>query len=717
MENNENNYELFLKAEPTPETEMSYEEAVSKPVSKQPVQQNIFQSQQDEENKYGYEMVYKAGQEEQQEQSYDQIPDSKTKGAFRYALQPAIGATNFTGYGVATNAWDMLGTGEAIAEMQKWEDGREAELRKKFPTAPWTDKPAFDKDSYMAALEEARGTLPTVDNIASFIEKHTGAPLEARNKAQRLLRLFGSGGKVTPGGFGSKTIGAIVAPTISTTAQKIGVPEPVADFIGLGVAAGVPKPGIEIVKKPSGMKAKAFENIQKETKVSPFQYKIIKKSIEKDVKKLTTDLIEKESQTARILKSDPSYPMRIEETFEEVKILAKDIPDTIPKKDIRNSYIERRNANVKKAKGISPDEFEQGYATESAKLARTISGKEKVSMSQLVEQYRKNNKSFKELYEPGQSKGKNRAKMEALLDYNKTIAEVFEKKYPNSEFNNLFKYSNKKFSELMDLNKINEFMNAVFGKEKINYKVANEFIKDSRIQKSFRNILGKDGLKDMKQIMNDFLPTERAMSLLKASNPLGFKDSMKMFGKWTVSPMWGTLAGITKGARILRNQLFTLPQFRITLKDALKDFKAGKITQAKSKFHKLNSIERQTYEKVKNYYQEVHKKNPTFKNKKILDEIYAANPEKTLSDNKLKTLEKTTKTVNVNISNIHSNIQKLQKEINETLRLKLLEDSKPYRVNKIERESQKLYRNSLDNKSEKLHRKMQKEMMKLKKNK
>ena len=318
------------------------------------------------------------------------------KQTLRYATQPMVGWTEFTAPGMIANAWQTLGTGEALAELQEWEGGhREAELRKKFPSAPWPDQPAFDEGKYMKALDEASKTIPTVSNISSFIEKQTGIPLEAHNRAQRLLRLAGGGAKIKAGGVLSKTTGAVVAPTVSAAVNALGAPEWASDLIGIGTATFSPSPKFDKIVKESGMPVRWYETLKKETKLTPNQYSKVTKAVETDVKTLTDKLIKSESKTARAMEEFPDFDDKINTLFDRVTQLSESIEETVPTSNLRGNY--RRKMNNRDMKGISPDEFERAYLKESRQLYKTIPDNKNASAKQLLDQYRKNNKSFGEL--------------------------------------------------------------------------------------------------------------------------------------------------------------------------------------------------------------------------------------------------------------------------------------------------------------------------------
>ena len=532
--------------------------------------------------------------------SLEGLPDYETRSATekegllktgtRYAVQPILGAAEVTAPGIIAGAWQALGAGEGLAEMQDWEYGnKEAELRKKFPQAPWKEEPVFDKEKYMEALNVASSTVPTVSNIASFLEKNTGLPLEARTKLQERLRLAGSAGKIRPGGIAKKATAAVIAPTVSEGLRQVGVPGAIADITSLGISTGVPLPKAEKVVKPSGMPTRWYENLKKDTKLSPAQYENVKEAVEKDVKSLTNNLIKSESKTARAMEAFPDFNEKLDKGFERVSELSENIKGNVRNYDVKKAY--RNKINSRESKGISPDEFERAYLKESRKLYKSIPDYENASVKQLVDQFRKNNKSFGELYEPGQSGALNRAKREALLDYNRAIGDIFENKYPDSEFNKLFKFTNKRYMERMDIESIDGFFDKIFD-EKINYKQARKFFDNNKLKKSFERTLGKDGLNDMRGIMNDFMSTEKSMKLLKKAEAAGFKVAVGYAKKWALSPVWAKGAALKDLAIGTRNSLLGNKKFRVTWKSALDDFKVGNFAKAEKEFMKLEAMEK-----------------------------------------------------------------------------------------------------------------------------
>lgn len=97
---------------------------------------------------------------------------------------------------------------------------------------------SFDENKYKEKVAEAARAFPTQSNIERAVEEKTGLPLEAKTGYQKALGLAGTAGGFQPGGLLEKGIAAGAAPLISETAQALGIPEPLAEILGLGGAGG-----------------------------------------------------------------------------------------------------------------------------------------------------------------------------------------------------------------------------------------------------------------------------------------------------------------------------------------------------------------------------------------------------------------------------------------------------------------------------------------------
>jgi len=161
---------------------------------------------------------------------------------------------------------------------------------------------------------------------------------------------------------------------------------------------------------------------------------------------------------------------------------------------------------------------------------------------------------------------------------------------PESEFTNLFKLSNQQYAQVKDLERIDQFFEKTFGGDKINFKEARKFFSDPKVEKSFKNTLGEDALKDVKAIMNDFISTEQQLKLVKKAEQKGLGDILPTVKKWAISPLWGKESALKSVAANVRNDLLANQKFRITWKNALNDLKAERFKKAVDGFKDLDTM-------------------------------------------------------------------------------------------------------------------------------
>jgi len=187
-----------------------------------------------------------------------QIPESEgiLKSALRYGAQVPLGAAE-----LATSPLNILqaaGVGEALSEYDELQE-RLPELKKKFPNAPWENFEGLDREKYMKAVQEASESFPTQQNVEKLIERKTGLPLEAKTAGQKLLRFGSSAGASVEGNLAKKATAGVVAPAVKEGAAALGIPEPIADIVGLGASGKVNPPTITKEVKPSGLTKRRTE--------------------------------------------------------------------------------------------------------------------------------------------------------------------------------------------------------------------------------------------------------------------------------------------------------------------------------------------------------------------------------------------------------------------------------------------------------------------------
>lgn len=527
-------------------------------------------------------------------------PESMAKSSGRLAAQPVIGAAEMTVPGMLTNAWNLLGSADALDELRSWKEGRESELRQKFPSAPWPKEPVFDEKKYLEALQNASKLVPTPSNIASFLEEQTGLPLEAKTKLQRYLRTAGSAAKMVSGAPIVRAQAGVVAPVAQAGFEAAGVPEALSEPLALGTAAAMPKvSSVEAVTKPSGMPERRFEAIKSKRVVTPEQAKSVREAVTQDVKDATERLLKDKSEVRRAMTEDPiGFVEKLDKDFEGVQSLVQDLPtEDVDAGTLLQSI--RRQKQLKDTSGITRSEAEKSYDKRFGEVVKELRKAEEVSPTTLLEQYRKNNKELGKYYEPGASKGANEGVKEALLDYNRAIADIFEDKFPESEFNKLFKASNETFSEMSRLKTVDEFMDKIFQDGKINFTEVEKLPKKESLKRDLVKTIGKDGYKDFIQIMKELKSTQRAMKLLSESAAPGILDVSKEALKFITYKPWGIVSAGIKGANFIRNSLLSNKKYRTELGSTLKDLKRGRFAAAQQGIKSLEAMQEEAVEEQK----------------------------------------------------------------------------------------------------------------------
>jgi hypothetical protein len=444
------------------------------------------------------------------------------------------------------------------------------------------DEPELKGEIAQAAREQALEYFPTQGMAERLIEEKTGLPLTPQNKLQKGIRLGSTAAAFRPK---APVTAGVTAPVVSQGAQALGLPESVAEPLGLISSGVAPEISVSKATKPSGLPVRRFEKVSKPTKVTPARHEKINEAVENDFRGIADQLLQK-NRTYSAMKEDTLFKEKVSDLFEKVEDLAKEVPGELHTEDLREAFKKRYNA--RENKGITPDEFERAFRNEVRALNKEIPF-DKLSPTQMVEQFRKNNKSLRELFEPGKSSAYNRAKKEALLEYNRAIEDVISKKYPDSEFKDLFEFTNKRWSEISDIEQIDKFFSDMF-EGKINFNKAKEiFRKDKEyVARPFKRILGEEGFNDFKALMEDFMTSEKALGYIKKAKSSGFEDAAKTAGTYLVHPNLAAARFAGIHGKQLWQMLLDKPQLITTWKNSIDNFKAGNYAAAQEGFRQLD---------------------------------------------------------------------------------------------------------------------------------
>lgn len=308
----------------------------------------------------------------------------------------------------------------------------------------------------------------------------------------------------------------------SQAAREMGAPEPVASAVDIGtqLAGGRLALG-KSAQKPSGIASRRFEDLAKPTKISPERYRTIKNAIEEESKDIVEKNFSKNPTYTEIKQTPASFFSKLDNDFARVENLSNVIPLRTNGDRLGKSLLKR--FGEKKFSPITVGEEGKKYKEMVGSIFGEIDPEKKFSLSDLVRQYRDNNKELAGAFEATKSTASNEGKKNALLDWNRAIADEIHRLAPESDFNKLFQSTNKRYSDLMNVEKIDSFLDEVFSKDKINYGAVKEYFKGKRTRASIRQTFGADSEKQFSLLMKDLLSQEKGMGKLRVSEPLKFE--------------------------------------------------------------------------------------------------------------------------------------------------------------------------------------------------
>lgn len=538
--------------------------------------------------------------------AFDRFPveeESFGKSAARYATQIPQGIAATTTPGLAASFFQLLAAGETDLPVEEWQ-----RLRKLGEESgiPWDD------EAYESARQDVLGSIPTVSNIARKVEEKTGIPLETKTEGQKALRFFTEASRLAPGksaetpqgwafrgtntGLPRPVLGAGITGAREGLLQA-GVPEPIADIASFLVvkptAEGAGRFDIGAAKKDSGLTTRKYESLEKPRDVSAGKITKIKDEVEKEFRDLTDKIIKETpiSETYSNLRENPQYKQLTRDSFKELETLTESIPGTVSTKDLVKEINTVSQGKTKQ--GFLPSEYEKThnkFLKEMIKETPTTN----VSASDFLAQFRKNNKSYGEIKEPGQSYAYNQAKRDALRDYNIGIENLIENKYKGTEFPKVFKELNDRWSKIMDAETIFEFLDDTF-KGKVDFKNARDLFEKNGMSAPFERAMGKEGFSKFETLVNDLLSTEKGMKLLKTAEQKGYGDLVHNAGAYILHPKVTKaklgMGYLKDGYNAIFNLLLDKPKLAVTWDRGINAMKRGDFKAAQKELGAVKSAD------------------------------------------------------------------------------------------------------------------------------
>lgn len=438
---------------------------------------------------------------------------------------------------------------------------------------------------------EGTGRLPTQEDINKLFEL-LGINPEAQTPGGRIAEKGSTalGGAASFGAGGLGSFLASAGATAGQAAREGGAPEWLATAIDMGLSiSDMLKSGINALTtkkasvKPSGLSERKFESLEKPTKVTKGTKEKAVESVSKEFSEIAENIQESSNKSLKIFREDPSFESRLSEGYEKLKEAASQLPQ----KKSSNSYRKYLATEYNKIgkKGFEKTESEQ----QLRKIIKDsfISSKDKnFTLSELIDQYQKNNAQVKKYAPFGPTAVENEAKREALLLKNRAIAETIEKEFGNNQLAQDFKFLNDRWSEVQKIKTVDSFIDSIFQKDKIDFNKAKKVLYSNKRSRNLENALGKKQFKDFKQLTSDLLDQEKGMKLLK-SKGLTLDDIGNTGKAFLFKPSIAKLQLATSYISQLWRKGLSNPKYTHDWSQAIKLFNKGQIGQAVSLIEKI----------------------------------------------------------------------------------------------------------------------------------
>lgn len=399
----------------------------------------------------------------------------------------------------------------------------------------------FDRQNYLKKVFEAAEALPTQDMAEKFIQEKTGLDLSAKGKIGKIAR---KGGEflslTTPGslleegakGLAKKGAGAVTGATLAEGATELGVPEPIADIIGLGTAGGI-STGKMIPKELKGEAKKARETAEKfelrkirgveheevpkiPAVVSPERQKKVTEELGKTSQKAIEKIIEGKLPIKTLEKQGWDLEDIYSKSYQMARDRATSKPSEIDIQPVLNwMEDEYKRINKHTLSPSGPDKIALKILEDEYKALHP-SVKGKPSAEQVLNQYHKFNENLKGIYKKPEFSGAEEEIRRVYGAMNEKLIDSLEK---SGRFDILvpFRVANKAYHETSKLNQVEGILSKAF-EDGYNPKKLSSILDAKTSKKYLERSLGKDSIRDMKLIA-DYGKRAEEMVLSKLKNP------------------------------------------------------------------------------------------------------------------------------------------------------------------------------------------------------
>lgn len=467
------------------------------------------------------------------------------------------------------------------------------------------------------------GGYPTTQTI-NQLGKELGVNLEPQTPAGRVTERIidpvvsslvlgtpaGAAPAIAAGGGTGQVLREVGAPEWATTLADV--------TIGLNPYQ-IAKDVIARRSSASGMPLRGFRSNTKPKAVSDKTKQLITQNIEMDFKETSNRILSKASNYNE-LKNNPAFQEELDQAFAKLETLVAEIPETVSTKDIQNYF--NKSISESNYKGYADSEFERALKSNVNRVNKAFQVREikpkiqlvdaqgnpiksapktvgrELSVDVAVEQYRKNNRQLKQYFEPGKSGAYNDAKKTVLLEENKAITAALKKKFPKSEFIEVFEQTNRDYERIMQFDFVENKIGGIFSDNKLNFTEAKKLLNNTPFQRNLRNLVGAEIQQQFNGLLRDFGSIQDPYKLLRVAENSGLtKELVKYAAPYLLGKEIGLASTALKigasGIRSFREVLLRNPDIIINWREGIKNFKAGNYPVAIRSFQEVERLTRE----------------------------------------------------------------------------------------------------------------------------
>lgn len=525
------------------------------------------------------------GELEEETQSFPEYGEIEKKAPKRKVARDVAEQVAVKGTAGAVGAYGNLLDLLRAQIKQRMLPGQEALTQAEF-SAPESVLPFLQDDDIIPRYSR----LPSGQEALELL-RMSGAPVEGVTPQGRIAGRGAEfvGGALPFGGSG-KLLAALGAAGLGGQGvREAGGPEALATGIEVAPAvaslASLAKgviPKKTPVTKPSGLATRKFEDVKRPTKIFPETHRKTIQSIDQDFRNLSDQILRKSNKTYTALQEDPEFKSKIGDLFRKVESSANEFTEPV----MPMSLVKNLTNDLEKIgkKGLTMSDAEKVQRRLTRRFIKDST--KNVTAKQLLDQYRKNNEELSKLFPYGDKAFENLGRREALEGYNRAIASTIQDNFRGSEFADLFKFTNQRWSEIKKAETVGKYVDALLKGDKIAFRQAEKLLTDPKKAERLKNALGKEAFEDFRQLNKDLLSQENALKLLK-SKGVKLDDLPTAAAAYILKPAFAkTKFGLDFVSKIYRTTLSQPKKVRIW-RNALKDLKKGKVQDSISSLSSL----------------------------------------------------------------------------------------------------------------------------------